>query len=429
MESPRQTAEGNLTQGTDSKGSAKMGVELEFPHVTPAITDANGFHPLLIDEVLVQCEPALTVKADASHWQVAKVMDKDASNLEIEVPASSVHGVPLTDEGWKELKRGASAALDLVRAGFSKGIGSMEMEKIITYFANQHQLACKGPADLKRVQTMGPRSTTPIRQELPPGMPAHLMSKAKAAAPMVARGVLISNTLLPGVELQATVGVHMGALPEFLKRLAGLTGDVEISKSLVFAKNAVEVLRKNGLSGAKIERLQGLAALVHLYLAGAAQKKGGLVKNITPVMARTNFATIYGMLAPETKAYFQKNAGAWTELFAGVRKNLDEGMFPVYTETDVPDDMKRLSVRKWLEGFAEGEDHLTNLALATKMGGYGNKVDAPDTPIFELRNLRVHGLDTFEKLMKEKDGVLDRLVKPVFDLVKDVNDQAGRAGL
>ena len=178
------------------------------------------------------------------------------------------------------------------------------------------------------------------------------------------------------------------------------------------------------------QALRALLALVATYLAEGQRGVGGYAKTIAnPLMARTDFATMYQQLPLAERRYFgrTRHRDTWLDLAldAGARAagvanlNADNAVFEgrLYNDvvmygqphapgcgshfnTDVLPELKR---RQWINGMAfDRKDYLTQKhypgskakkAELESLGSYGNKMDvaagsaARDAPIFEFRGL------------------------------------------
>jgi hypothetical protein len=179
------------------------------------------------------------------------------------------------------------------------------------------------------------------------------------------------------------------------------------------------------------EALRGLVTLLATYLVEGRRGVSGYAKTIAnPLMARTDFATLYAQLPLPERRYFRRTRdnNTWLNLVldaaaraAGVPNlNADAAVFegrlfndvmmygvalgrPVADPRFQTNVLPELTKRAWLNGIAfEYRDKLTQAhypgtaakkAELESLGGYGNKMDvaaggaAREAPIFEFRGL------------------------------------------
>jgi hypothetical protein len=162
--------------------------------------------------------------------------------------------------------------------------------------------------------------------------------------------------------------------------------------------------------------LTNLLTLVIRYIQGArAFKEGENIKEITPMMARTDFGTLYSLLPDRTKNYFTEDPERWVELVNSASGKLEgERGHEQFSETNITE---------WLRGMPSGKDTWKGLDPDEAMGGLGERTDpgnpkeetAPSRqPIFEFRHMRPAHPSTFVKDCQE-----------FFDYVAKLNDERG----
>src|SRR5262249_30872347 len=113
--------------------------------------------------------------------------------------------------------------------------------------------------------------------------------------------------------------------------------------------------------------LEGLVALVVSYLKGAAGNRIGYAKSIAPLMARTDFGTLFGQLPDEDKKYIRAHPAAFEAIVADASGlNMGQDMFPngIYKDPRTagagdPNALAGLTRATWVGGIAAGFDFLT----------------------------------------------------------------------
>src|SRR5207253_6339015 len=85
----------------------------------------------------------------------------------------------------------------------------------------------------------------------------------------------------------------------------------------VRARKAVVPYESMSRQGAR--ELHGLVTLLGLYAwRSSAVRIGAIVKKLTPVMARTDFAKIFSMLSPPVRDHLAAHPKEWVQLVLGV---------------------------------------------------------------------------------------------------------------
>jgi len=192
-----------------------------------------------------------------------------------------------------------------------------------------------------------------------------------------------------------------------LKTMGAAPGKAENAITTFVAKH------KNAPNPAS-DKLTGLVAMLIAYMD---MGKEGLVrsyaKTIAPVMARTDFATMFAMLPDNERDYYSgDNGGKFVDLLKGAGYNWWTMGNSIYSggikESQEPNEWyKDLKRRDWLKGMTApstgtGSDQLTGVHYPTQrgkdeiegLGSYGNRTDPVNTlagvirvPILELRSL------------------------------------------
>lgn len=263
--------------------------------------------------------------------------------------------------------------------------------------------------------------------------PVQLLSLAKAVKG--AADVLISRG--PGEfhgGFQATVGVHLSAIPALFRLLKD---DFTSYPSLTERDSAQEAAatarkRTTGLPltwyRSMSPEMEGLLTLVYYYLfAGASQReRRPFPKGITQVMARTNFAQMFAM-TPEAE-FLSSNADWWVRLVTDAAKLApDERIFPgTFGDTDADATVVDVTRRQWLTAMigtskAKGVDRLSvdgggpallkTMGSMTKTDSLGVAGDANRGVIVELR-----GLDAATYPVSQWDGFARRISEAVLAL-------------
>jgi hypothetical protein len=157
------------------------------------------------------------------------------------------------------------------------------------------------------------------------------------------------------------------------------------------------------------DELMGLVALIVQYMRTAATALGGYPKTIAPLMARTDFATIFQMMPEEI--YFRREPDDFVELVRMAVSDYDMSQ-PLFTRgiyhntprrAEHRDVLAGLSRDTWLRDMTQGTERLTALNFnddgtaqphLESLGGYGDKTESVghagvqlDAPIFEIRSM------------------------------------------
>jgi hypothetical protein len=162
----------------------------------------------------------------------------------------------------------------------------------------------------------------------------------------------------------------------------------------------------------RTDELHSLLTLVYAYLdMGRSGLVSAYAKTIAPVMARTDFATIFGLLDPPNRAYFQADPDRWISLVKthpdynwwSLRSALYSG--GIRNSTEPNEWYKALRRKDWLRSMAEGTDLLTRRHFPTAqgrheleaLGSHGPNTDAGPAAIFELRALQDMNAPTWRR--------------------------------
>jgi hypothetical protein len=234
---------------------------------------------------------------------------------------------------------------------------------------------------------------------------------------------------VPGAEARKAIGG--GYDPVNDPNNAGIPGVSNARNGAIAAMNAV------GGGILNSPELRALLTLLVTYLVQGQRGVAGYAKTIAnPIMARTDFATMYQQLPSAERTYFDNNRpNAWVNLVIDAAQtasglaaiNLDLPVYEGRLFNDVfmygpsmmravadpryqQDLLPELTKRQWLNGIAfEGRDYLTKVNYPASfldrylwkkpnelesLGSYGNKMDnamggpLPNAPIIELRGLQ-----------------------------------------
>ena len=144
-------------------------------------------------------------------------------------------------------------------------------------------------------------------------------------------------------------------------------------------------------------RLLNLIYLIKIYVQGASGYRLGYMKNITPLMARTDFAQLFELLPGVTKSYFREYPDHWTDLLLVILgKNRDSNLRDNRAENERIEKLRQIKIVDWAEGMLSGRDLLAEEDTSHAMGALGQKTDRgrPDRrdaprkqPIFEFRKM------------------------------------------
>jgi hypothetical protein len=178
------------------------------------------------------------------------------------------------------------------------------------------------------------------------------------------------------------------------------------------ARQAIQAYRAVNLGApAATDNLTGLLSLIVAYLRMADQNRvTSYAKTVAPVMARTDFSALFGMLSPAEQTWYKANGGQrFFDLVQAApwltTMNLADEVFAhgVQNPTHGVGQAQGLSRGKWLKGIPKGTDYLTGKKFPDKaqrkdiegLGAYGKKTDAIDlgagqtvkAAILELRSM------------------------------------------
>ncbi|HEY3608126.1 MAG TPA: DUF4157 domain-containing protein [Pseudonocardiaceae bacterium] len=154
--------------------------------------------------------------------------------------------------------------------------------------------------------------------------------------------------------------------------------------------------------------LRGLLTLIATYLiSGAASRQQNYVKGIAPLLARTDFATMYGQLPQEEQANFKEKPAIFidTALRAAGLPTTDGPVVAGVIGTTPPQgNIQHVTRRIWLNGMVDGTDLMSGAGYARydwgrtdnaevasefeSMGSLGSRTDPGDLPILELRRMK-----------------------------------------
>lgn len=178
-------------------------------------------------------------------------------------------------------------------------------------------------------------------------------------------------------------------------------------------------------------QLRGLLTLVATYLiSGAASRQQNYVKGIAPLLARTDFATMYAQLPQEEQANFKKDPVIFIDTAlqaAGLPLTDGPVVAGVIGTAQPPVDIQHVTRRTWLRGMVEGTDLMSgagyeqydwgrtdNGELAPEfesMGSLGARTDPGNLPILELRRMK----------KSVPYGQWTALARAAFELIQQVN--------
>jgi hypothetical protein len=144
---------------------------------------------------------------------------------------------------------------------------------------------------------------------------------------------------------------------------------------------------------ARRNRLVNLLTLIIKYVEGARRSNETNVKEISPIMARTDFARMFSLMPKVTRDYLRENQDAWVSLVCAATSSVAGK--PLSDSPDSP--LSDITISAWAQGMAQGEDLLKGIDPDKAMGGLGKRTDpgnperenAPaKQPIFEFRHMQ-----------------------------------------
>ncbi|MHC1757841.1 MAG: DUF4157 domain-containing protein [Methanosarcina sp.] len=286
----------------------------------------------------------------------------------------------------------------------------------------------------------------------------HLAAAFGGAPPVANRYVRKANGTITG-NPQATVGVLLSRIEQLMERTVGypnvLVGHPPLARielglqggaqdDFFAVGNSPDVVRRGinayilahggGLPvGFPSDRLIGLCSLMYSYINIGAGLAKTYAKQIAPLMARTDFGSMFGADIPGPESGFLSAGGGaefvnmWTQIVAaGVGGGLGVPLIanePLVTRglgLNISGNLTRLG---WIMNVSQGIDQLTSANFPSALeqphlfglGGLGGGHDAgvgpapgANAPIFELRRMMngMHPHDFTEVAM----GVFDYIV-------------------
>jgi Domain of unknown function (DUF4157) len=214
------------------------------------------------------------------------------------------------------------------------------------------------------------------------------------------------------------------------------------------AKKAIEELSKSAVKSTPSlfgsRELNGLLSLMASYMMAANNPKLGYVKTIAPIMARTNFAAMFGLLKPEEQKYLKDDCDKkdLMQMFSTATGglNMTDDLFPygIYTDprtqgSGEKNALQGLTRQQWVIGVINGIDYLTAAkfnqnpdlhlinpgnkkedlesmgAMGNKMENVGDKDLTEQAPIFEIRSLGQHS--TVEQFTERAIEIFNFIVR------------------
>jgi hypothetical protein len=206
--------------------------------------------------------------------------------------------------------------------------------------------------------------------------------------------------------------------------------------------------------------LQGLISVMVQYIVTSNQPLAGYAKTIAPLMARTDFATMFGALPPFEQAYFKAGGGAEFATVVGDAVNpiaMNKDIFEkgLYHNDKLANHamLAGLTRESWAKGITQGVDRLTEKnfpdnpndgknyghemeslgALGNTTGTVGkagvNQVN--DAPIFEFRGmgsvaftgLYHRALDVFRYIVGVNQGLAVNFKDTASDFMTTQNNR------
>lgn len=208
------------------------------------------------------------------------------------------------------------------------------------------------------------------------------------------KGVIVHNMdSYPSAYLfQATAGIRLDKITEVFSNPSrvfekgAFTEDpVTKAEKAIASADIPDYVRRN--------RLVNLLTLIITYVVGARRRHAENVKEISPIMARTDFARMFSLMPKVARDYLRDNLDVWVSLVcAATGSAADEGL------SDSPDSpLSDITISAWVRGMAQGQDLLKGIDPDKAMGGLGRRTDpgnperedAPTRqPIFEFRHMQ-----------------------------------------
>jgi len=217
-------------------------------------------------------------------------------------------------------------------------------------------------------------------------------------------GVIVHNlNAFPSAYLfQATAGIRLDKITEVFSNPS------TVFEAGAFTRNPVTEAEKaiaaTDIPGeVRRNRLVNLLTLIITYVEGAGKSNEQNVKEISPIMARTDFARMFSLMPKVTRDYLRENQDVWVNLVcAATRSAADK---PLSDSPGSP--LSEITISAWVRGMAQGKDLLKGIDPDKSMGGLGRRTDpgnpqrknAPTRqPIFEFRHMQAAGPSNFVQL-------------------------------
>jgi Domain of unknown function (DUF4157) len=225
---------------------------------------------------------------------------------------------------------------------------------------------------------------------------------------------------------QATAGIRLDRITDVFSKgeeSFGLFESGSFSADLVTAAEKAIELGKVP-EQARSPELTSLLTLVIKYISGARAsnykqqqnpEEEQNIKEITPMMARTDFSALYSLLPNATKDYFKESEN-WDKLVDAV---LNPGSMPV-EETSGDHPFAEHNIKEWLREMPS-KDRWKGIDPDESMGGLGDRTDPGNPregtatrhqPIFEFRHMQSAPVGRFVEYCQK-----------FFDYVAKLNDE------
>ena len=215
--------------------------------------------------------------------------------------------------------------------------------------------------------------------------------EAKELDPKAEEGIVIHEKKEEAYIFQATAGIRLDKLTSVMRAPTNLGMGEHGGNAEDVVNDTKKAIQENLAEyGLKTNRLNNLLSLIALYIRGVGTE-GKFMKNMTPLMSRTDFATLFTLLPSMTRTFLQENPAIWKKL---VLQASDKVLSRPFRDVDL---------LEWAEKMMYGRDLLKEADPNKAMGALegrmdtGNPADRPKDsqhgkatkkqPIFEFRRL------------------------------------------
>lgn len=224
--------------------------------------------------------------------------------------------------------------------------------------------------------TGSPQATVAIRLDQIPDLFETIGTPANAAPdPTKARGRReLSNVTNTGTGADQNAQVVGDAPGQALAAITTYANNIQNKFAFRQATRQANHTLANHIRGDA--NLKGFITLLVTYLViGNSATQPRYAKQIAPLLARTNFSTMFHMLNPQVRAHFQANPNQFTRMVLGAAGLNGTESTPLLRVGisgggggNNPHILDRVTRKRWLAGITQGQDILTEAGFDARFG-------------------------------------------------------------